>query len=128
MQAGSEASKSQCKVDMDVQHGDKLLTSFSINNDLGGSTSPSGMATHSKENFSAPADGSFESSAFTICDVAPSQTLSDFHTTNDPVTFSETVVSDKHEEVHINNGKPETKVKYLFDIRLHVLKSVFFLD
>lgn len=107
---GSEASKSQCKVDMDVQHGDKLLTSFSINNDLGGSTSPSGMATHSKENFSAPADGSFESSAFTICDVAPSQTLSDFHTTNDPVTFSETVVSDKHEEVHINNGKPETKV------------------
>ncbi|EXC04412.1 Transcription factor TFIIIB component B'' [Morus notabilis] len=107
---GSEASKSQCKVDMDVQHGDKFLTPFSINTDLGGSTSPSGMATHSKENFSAPADGSFESSAFTICDVAPSQTLSDFHTTNDPVTFSETVVSDKHEEVHINNGKPETKV------------------
>lgn len=67
------------------------------------------METRSAENFSAPAHGSFESSAFTVCDVAPSQTCSDHRTIQDPMTSS--AVSDKHEEVQINSGRSETKVK-----------------
>lgn len=111
LQAGTEPSKSQCKDQMDVQHRDKFLTSCSINNDQGGSLSTSEMETCSAEKISAPAHHSFDSSAFTTCDVAPFQSCSDYHPTEDPVTFSDNAVFDKHKEVQFNNGKSEIKVK-----------------
>ncbi|KAL5563052.1 hypothetical protein UlMin_032799 [Ulmus minor] len=89
------------KIDMDVQHGDKFLTS---------------MATHSEETFSAPAHGSTDSSTFPTCDIAHSQTCSDYHSTQDPVTFSEAIVSNEPEKLRISDETPETKgSEVLFD-------------
>ncbi|KAL5549609.1 hypothetical protein UlMin_004840 [Ulmus minor] len=59
------------------EHGDKFLTS---------------MATRSEETSSAPAHGSTGSSSFPTCDIAHSQTCSYYHSTQDPVTFSEAAV------------------------------------
>ncbi|PON77383.1 TFIIIB transcription factor [Trema orientale] len=104
----TEASQLQSKVHMDVQEGDKFLTSYDVNNDRGGSVSNSRIETQSVENVSAPEHHSF--------DGAPSQSCSDYHSTQDPVTSCETAVSDKHEEVHINDGRSETEVdEALFD-------------
>ncbi|PON65136.1 Octamer-binding transcription factor [Parasponia andersonii] len=104
----TEASQLQSKVHMDVQEDDKFLTSYGVNNDLGGSVSNSRIETQSVENVTAPEHHSF--------DGAPSQTCSDYHSTQDPVTSCETAVSDKQEEVHINDGRSETEVdEALFD-------------
>ena len=108
---------------MDVQNGDKFLTSYGINNDLGGSVSTSEMETHSVESFSAQAPHSLDTSAFTICDVAPSQTCSNYHSTQDPVIYSETTVSDKHMEAQINVGGSVPKVNIGVILELFIIKS-----
>ncbi|KAL5571801.1 hypothetical protein UlMin_021398 [Ulmus minor] len=66
----------QTTSDTDVQHGNKFLTS---------------MKTRSEETFGTPAHGSIGSSSFLTCDIAHSQTCSYYHSTQDPITFSEAV-------------------------------------
>ncbi|XP_062076802.1 uncharacterized protein LOC133781749 [Humulus lupulus] len=118
--SGSEASKSQSKVHMDEQHSEKFLTSYGVNNNVEGPISTSHMENRSEENLSAPAHHSFDSSSFTICDVAPSQICTDYHSTQDPVSFSKTAVSNELEEAQINDGRSKTMVaEDLFDFEMY---------
>ncbi|XP_060971978.1 subtilisin-like protease SBT1.4 [Cannabis sativa] len=74
--------------------------------DLGESeTSKPQSKVHTDDNLSFLAHPSFGSSSFTICDVAPSQICSDYHSTQDPVSFSNTTVSDEPEEAQSNDGR-----------------------
>ncbi|KAM6545350.1 hypothetical protein CsatB_026086 [Cannabis sativa] len=68
-------------------------------------TSKPQSKVHTDENLSFLAHPSFGSSSFTICDVAPSQICSDYHSTQDPVSFSNTTVSDEPEEAQSNDGR-----------------------
>nr|XP_024933092.2 uncharacterized protein LOC107426769 isoform X2 [Ziziphus jujuba var. spinosa]XP_024933094.2 uncharacterized protein LOC107426769 isoform X2 [Ziziphus jujuba var. spinosa]XP_048337106.1 uncharacterized protein LOC107426769 isoform X2 [Ziziphus jujuba var. spinosa]XP_048337107.1 uncharacterized protein LOC107426769 isoform X2 [Ziziphus jujuba var. spinosa]XP_048337108.1 uncharacterized protein LOC107426769 isoform X2 [Ziziphus jujuba var. spinosa]XP_048337109.1 uncharacterized protein LOC107 len=106
-----DAIKSHCKVDMDIQHKNKFSTSFCVNNDGKDSISHSEVETLSEENSCAPANGSI-----VVCDAAQSQTCSDYHTTQDPVSCNGALVSDKYDEAQIGNGRSMTKVTgSLFD-------------
>ncbi|KAF4377354.1 hypothetical protein G4B88_005832 [Cannabis sativa] len=68
-------------------------------------TSKPQSKVHTDGNLSFLAHPSFGSSSFTICDVAPSQICSDYHSTQDPVSFSNTTVSDEPEEAQSNDGR-----------------------
>lgn len=109
MLAARDAIKSHCKVDMDIQHKNKFSTSFCVNNDGKDSISHSEVETLSEENSCAPANGSI-----VVCDAAQSQTCSDYHTTQDPVSCNGALVSDKYDEAQIGNGRSMTKVKMYF--------------
>ncbi|KAM6554820.1 hypothetical protein CsatB_015582 [Cannabis sativa] len=88
--------------------------------DLGSETSKPQSKVHTDENLSFPAHPSFDSSSFTICDVAPSQICSDYHSTQDPVSFSNTTVSDEPEEAQSNDGRSKTMVaEDLFDFEVY---------
>ncbi|KAM6578639.1 hypothetical protein CsatB_030476 [Cannabis sativa] len=118
--AGSEASKSQSKVHTDKQQSDKFLTSYGVNSNMEGPISTSHMETGSEENLSVPAHSSYDSSSFTICDVAPSQISSDYHSTQDPLSLSNTAVSDEQEEAQINDGRSKTMgAEDLFDFEMY---------